>query len=263
MLTTAQRDEFEQCGLLRFSGAVPAAVACTMAERIWSFLLDESGVDRTEPETWSPPRPTGFQPVSRAGELDAIWSPAVADAVEDLLGSADMRRERPRVLMTFPDCTVTWTIPSAGWHFDYVPPQTEPGLRALQLFVVLDHVLPRGGGTAVLAGSHRLVAAYAADTGNDPRPKAVRSALSAESSWLGDLWSTSSTDGGDPTARTARLTEGTTVNGVAVRVVEATGGPGDVYLMHSDCFHAVTANTRSAARIMVTSVVTRGEPGQA
>ena len=36
-----------------------------------------------------------------------------------------------------------------------------------------------------------------------------------------------------------------------------TGNAGDVYLMHSDCFHAVASNARTTPRIMATSVVSR------
>ena len=197
-----------------------------MADRIWAFLLTGSGIDRDDPETWSLPRPSGFQPVTRAGDLDGIWSPIVRSALDDLLGSAELRRERPRVLMTFPQPELTWTVPSAGWHFDYVPPQTEPGLRALQVFVVLNEVRSGGGGTAVLAGSHRLVDAHARETGADPRPRAVRSALSAKSPWLADLWGSRSTDGLPPAERTDRLATGATVNGVTVRVVEVDGRSG-------------------------------------
>jgi Phytanoyl-CoA dioxygenase (PhyH) len=257
MLTRTQRDEFAHWGLLQLPGAVPTATADAMADRIWSFLSTESGVDRADRDTWTVPRPTGFQQISRAGALGGMWSPNVRDAVDDLLGSADIHRERPRVLMTFPQPELKWTIPSAGWHFDYVPPQTEPGFRALQVIVVLNDVLPHGGGTAVLAGSHRLVGAYAQETGLDPRPKVVRSALSATSSWLADLWKRPSTDESQFTDREDRLSKETSINGVTVRVDEITGAPGDVFLMHSDCFHAVTPNTRPAARIMATSVVTR------
>jgi hypothetical protein len=44
---------------------------------------------------------------------------------------------------------------------------------------------------------------------------------------------------------------------VSLRVVEATGNAGDVYLMHSDCFHAVAENARPFPRIMATSLVVR------
>lgn len=89
MLTAAQRDEFERWGLVRLADAVPADVANALAERVWSFLLSESGVDRADPNTWSTPRPTGFQQLTRTGALDALWSPVVARAVGDLLGSAE------------------------------------------------------------------------------------------------------------------------------------------------------------------------------
>jgi hypothetical protein len=257
MLTPTQRAEFAEWGLLPLRGAVPTATADAMADQIWSFLLTESGADRADRDTWTVLRPTGFQQVSHAGALDGMWSSSVRDAVEDLLGPAEIHRERPRVLMTFPQPELTWTIPSTGWHFDYVPPQAQPGFRALQVFVVLNDVMPHGGGTAVLAGSHRLVDAYAQETGLDPRPKVVRSSLSGTSSWLADLWKPPSTDGSQAAARADRLSKEATINGVTVRVDEVTGAPGDVFLMHSDCFHAVTTNARPAARIMATSVVTR------
>ena len=121
MLTTDQRDEFDRTGLLRLSGVTPVAAAHAMADRIWSFLSRQSGVDRHDPVTWSTTQPTGFQPVSRAGSL------TVYGAISCVLRS--------------------------------------------------------------------------------------------------------------------------------LRVVEATGNPGDVYLMHSDCFHAVAADARTTPRIMATSVV--------
>ncbi len=34
-------------------------------------------------------------------------------------------------------------------------------------------------------------------------------------------------------------------------------GTSDVYLMHSDCFHAVASNARPTPRVMATSVVSR------
>ena len=103
MLTMDQRDEFDRTGLLRLSGVIPAADAHAMADRIWSFLSRQSGVDRHDPATWSTTQPTGFQPVSRAGELDGVRSDLLRAAVDDLIGTSDVHWERPRVLMTFPD----------------------------------------------------------------------------------------------------------------------------------------------------------------
>jgi ectoine hydroxylase-related dioxygenase (phytanoyl-CoA dioxygenase family) len=257
MLTMDQRDEFDRTGLLRLSGVIPAADAHAMADRIWSFLSRQSGVDRHDPATWSTTQPTGFQPVSRAGELDGVRSDLLRAAVDDLIGTSDVHWERPRILMTFPDAETPWTVPSGGWHFDYIPPQVEPGLRALQVFVVLTEVLPHGGGTLVLTGSHRLVGKYVADTGLDPRPRPVRSHLASRDPWLRELWSDPGSTAGPDGGRDQRLIAGAEVDGVPLRVVEATGNAGDVYLMHSDCFHAVASNARTTPRIMATSVVSR------
>jgi ectoine hydroxylase-related dioxygenase (phytanoyl-CoA dioxygenase family) len=257
VLTQDQRAEFDRTGLLRLRAAVPVADAHAMADHLWSLLARRSGVDRQDPATWTTARPTAFQAVSRAGRLDGMWSAPVCAAVDDLLGPTGTHRERPRVLMTFPEAARPWTVPSAGWHFDYVPTQVEPGLRALQVFVVLADVLPHGGATVVLTGSHRLVAGYLADMGVEPRPRAVRSHLSAKDPWLRELWGDpgSPADRGD--GRDQRLIAGAVIDDVPLRVVEASGSAGDVYLMHSDCFHAVAANARSAPRIMATSVVSR------
>jgi ectoine hydroxylase-related dioxygenase (phytanoyl-CoA dioxygenase family) len=257
MLSLDQRDEFERTGLLRLSGVIPAAEANAMADRIWSFLSRQSGVDRNDPATWSTTRPTGFQPVSRGGELDGVRSAVVSAAVDDLIGTSEVHWERPRVLMTFPDADLPWTVPSAGWHFDYVPRQVQPGLRALQVFAVLNEALPQGGATLVLAGSHRLVERYVTDTGLEPRPRLVRAHLASMDPWLGELWSDPGSTARPRGDRDERLFDGAVVDDVPLRVVEATGSDGDVYLMHSDCFHAVAVNVRPAPRIMATSVVTR------
>jgi ectoine hydroxylase-related dioxygenase (phytanoyl-CoA dioxygenase family) len=49
--------------------------------------------------------------------------------------------------------------------------------------------------------------------------------------------------------------EGAVVDGVPLRVVELTGEPGDVFLMHSDCFHAAAANRSGEPRMMLTEMV--------
>jgi hypothetical protein len=256
MLTADQRVEFDRTGLLRLPGAAPLADAEAMADRVWTFLADHAGVDRSDPATWPTTRPTGFQPVSRAGGLDPMWSAAVCAALEDLIGTDTLRREGPRVLMTFPDTTQEWAVPHAGWHFDYIPPHPRVGLRAVQVFLLLQDVLPGGGGTVVLEGSHRLVDDYVSTTALAPRPKLVRRHFSAIEPWLADLWTAGSDDGraGD---REPQLGSGAVVSGVPLRIAEVTGFAGDVYLMHSDCFHAVAPNSGRVPRMMVTSVVSR------
>ena len=78
----------------------------------------------------------------------------------------------------------------------------------------------------------------------------VRASLAAHP-WLRGLWEPG--DGGDRTQR--YLSGGTVVAGVPLRVVEVTGEPGDVILMHCDCFHAAAPNRLTEPRMMLTGMV--------
>lgn len=51
------------------------------------------------------------------------------------------------------------------------------------------------------------------------------------------------------------MNDGAVVDGVPLRVVELTGEPGDVILMHCDCFHAATPNRLTEPRMMLTGMV--------
>jgi hypothetical protein len=53
------------------------------------------------------------------------------------------------------------------------------------------------------------------------------------------------------------LNQPVVVDGVESCVTEVTGQAGDVFVMHSDCFHAVATNGLSVPRLMGTSLVTR------
>ena len=51
------------------------------------------------------------------------------------------------------------------------------------------------------------------------------------------------------------MNDGTIIDGVPLRVVELTGDPGDVILMHSDTFHAAAPNRLTEPRMMLTEMV--------
>jgi hypothetical protein len=69
--------------------------------------------------------------------------------------------------------------------------------------------------------------------------------------WLRELW-----EPGDDGNRIQRyMNDGTVVDGVPLRVVELTGEPADVILMHCDCFHAAAPNRLTEPRMMLTGMV--------
>ncbi len=263
VLTADQRASFAVNGLVKLPAAVDPDHARQMCDEVWAFLTAEQGISRDDSSTWTDARPTGFNSLSRRGSLDRVWSPTVQGVLADLIGEDHQRRERPRVLMTFPEPNRTWDVPSDAWHFDFTPLQERPGLRAVQVFVLLSDVHPQGGGTLVLSGSHQLVSRYVARTKQTPKPKLIRGDLSGRHPWLSELWGRrrNGPDGaGDRAA--GLLGVPAVIDGVELRVTEVTGDSGDVYVMNSDCFHAIAPNTLGVARVMCTSLVTRSLPSR-
>lgn len=145
--------------------------------------------------------------------------------------------------MTFPG-DGPWELPADAWHFGFMP--ASAGQRPVQFFAFLNQVRPRGGGTLVLTGSHRLVTPYLGRGEAFCMPR-VRASLAAHP-WLRGLWEPS--DGGDRIQR--YMNDGTIVDGVPLRVVELTG---DVILKHCDCFHAAAPNRQTEPRMMLTGML--------
>lgn len=258
LLSASQYEEFERTGLLRLPGAIPRPDAALMCDRIWDHLLAERGISRTDRATWpGDGRLTGLQSIRRDEALDRIGSPVLRAALDDLLGKE--RWPQPRTwggpLITFPNPdSSTWDVPIAAWHNDFWPFQPEPGLRAVQLFALLNEIRPQGGGTLVLSGSYRLVTKYADPTEDGPHPRKLRRTLATQHPWLRELWR----DGSDTTDRKRRfMTAGTVIDDVPLRVVELCGSPGDIFLMHCDTFHAVARNCRDQPRFMATTMISR------
>ena len=112
----------------------------------------------------------------------------------------------------------------------------------------------RGGCTLLLEGSHHLVQQALARGEIDASGHStdVRKLLARKHGWIRDLVSArASTD------RVRRFMQGTTLDGVPVRVVEFTGYTGDVLLFQPWLFHAASANAARSPRLMVgQSVIT-------
>ena len=98
------RSQFQRTGLVRRPGAIPAAEAAAIVDRIWEHLDRRLGVARDRPDTWTVDQPAGLRAITDKPEFEALGSPAVRAALDDLLGAgrwpAPRRWGRP--LVTFP-----------------------------------------------------------------------------------------------------------------------------------------------------------------
>jgi hypothetical protein len=244
-LSAEQREHFDRHGFVRVRGAFDGAA--DMEDRIWVFLA-RRGIDRDDPATW----PTGdarhLQKLLRDPVFMPIGGPATTAAIDDLLGAG--RWARPdhwgEFLVTFPEPGRRWTVPTL-WHTDAAYTDPLQPLLGVMLFSFLNRVEHRGGGTLVVAGSHRLVARFVADRPNvaEERSAATRKAFYQSHPWLGDLLAT----GEDPDCY-ERLTAEADIDGLPARVVELTGDAGDIVIAHPLLAHCVSPNCARQPRFV-------------
>ena len=247
MIFTNQRDEFDRRGLLQLSAAVSAGAAKQMRQRLWQHLEHAEGALPDRPETWRVVAPAHFQALTRSGAFAAMASATLLTAIDGLLGKAGWQAPQRwgRPLVTFPEDT-PWHLPARGWHQDS---SDRPGDPALVAFACLAPVLPQGGGTLVVAGSHRLTEPGTRYAGL--RSAEVRDRVAADHPWFRDLL----TPNREPD-RTARLLAGTClVDGIALEILELTGDTGDAFLMHPRLMHAVASNALGTPRLMLLQFV--------
>jgi hypothetical protein len=260
MLSDQQRAAFDRDGFVRLERALDDAEATRMADQIWALLATRYDIQRDDPASWRAGRVTGFQSLTRAGTFASLQTGAIGEALDDLLGPECWRRtERLGApLVTFPERGAEWGVPSDGWHLDFPVRGSLDSLPGIRVLAHVASLEPRAGATMLVAGSHTLVKRMlAGDRAGDGRSPTVRSERARSVAWLGDLWSAE-----DENDRVGRfMDEGAVVDEVSLRVVELTGSPGDVVLMHPWIFHAASINRGSMPRMMIShSVFRTGEP---
>jgi ectoine hydroxylase-related dioxygenase (phytanoyl-CoA dioxygenase family) len=246
------RTRYAEHGYVRLERAFPPELAATMADAVWAQLQRTHGISQADRSTWTVVEPRGLGALRKRGAFDALATAAVVAAISELLGH---ERWPPPFswgdpLVTFPS-QGRWDVPAGGWHIDF------PARSALLLkwLAYLAPVTAGGGGTVVLAGSHRLVKRFVQAHPSDPgRSATVCDAIFATHPWLRDVRRTSPAED-----RITRLMHrGAMIDGVDVRVVELTGQPGDVVFLHPHLFHAPAPNRSPHPRLMITGGIAGG-----
>lgn len=254
MLTDEQTAQFELDGLLPLPQAVPTPTALAMRDRLWAFMSIMHGRTHDDPTTWKPIEGrVGFKTLMRAGAFDGL-SESLSEPITDLLGTAwKPPAHWGHPLVTFPSPEAQWAIPARRWHVD--SSQWSIGaIPGLVAFTFLDEVRPRGGGTLVMAGSHRLTWQLCRQAGGFMKTSSMKAVLAERHRWFADLWHAPIAD-----AEQLRryLDEGTVVEGTRLRVVELCGQPGDVVLMNLRMLHVAAPNTLHTPRMMLSDFISR------
>ena len=246
MLTDEQRREFDRTGILELRGAFASSDAARMEHVVWNELGRRYEIEREDPSTWDRHPPTGLRSSKKSRAFEAIMSPAVDSALDDLFGPE--RWQPPKtmgnVLVTMPN-TDEWRVPNKIWHSDFDAGYGAQRLFAVKLWAIVNEVRPHGGGTPQLLGSHHLFARYL--EGNDERDfRTLRLGLMRTHPWLRALVD----DDGDPGRNARFMDEEVDIDGLPARVVELTGDPGDVFITHPWVFHTIADNALDQPRIM-------------
>lgn len=256
-LTPEQLEEFHRTGILRLRGLFGADMVRRAREAVLRPLsrrgLWKDGAWHLE----AMPRPewpaTGLKTRKVIGhkhpEVTALLGvPALRGIVDALLEGVPHDQSvhgRPQILFTLPNAS-EWMVPH-GWHVD-CPRMPGGKIPGVQLFTFLDKVEPGGGGTLVVAGSHRL-----ADEGRFMRNAEIARAL-RRAPFFKRLYSQA------PDAdRIALMNETAMVGDVAVNLVELTGDPGDAWLVALGVLHSGAPNASERPRMMMTCRFVRAD----
>ena len=258
MLTDSQRQTFDQLGFVHLENAFAQSDALVMENLLWRALGERFGATPDDPETWDIAHVSGLQALKSDPVFDAIGTPAVIAAIDDLLGENQWVKPSQwgQFLVNFP-VPGPWNVP-IGWHTDFeydVPFEPLPGLV---IFMFLADVKPDSGGTALLIRSHRAVARFLGERTPKARAKmkTVRKAFLDSDPWLRELDANT-----ESPHRIQRYVE--TQHEVAdtrLQVVQLSGHAGDVVLTHPWLLHAPAPNCGKYPRFMRVQRIRRQTP---
>jgi ectoine hydroxylase-related dioxygenase (phytanoyl-CoA dioxygenase family) len=246
------RAEFEEHGVVRLREVFSEDAAAAMREAVWRAWFDTYGITPEDRSTWS--RAPAWKSLPRA-KRDPIFRAVLGKQLNStagvLLGPGwTTSIGFGGLLASFPDSD-TWRLPGREgiWHSDcmYATPM-EP-LPMLRIFALFGDVPAGGGGTLLVTGSHRMVAKFRAQQPERAvaRAKEARFACHNSNAWLAELTHGDTTTPG----RIERfMDEAADVEGIAARVIEASGRSGDVFVCHPWTIHCRGPNASRTPRFL-------------
>ncbi|TDI85814.1 MAG: hypothetical protein E2O78_03875 [Caldithrix sp.] len=255
MFTEQQKTEYDNRGFLLMRNSFDPGLAIEASELIWNYLHEHRGVERNDPDTWNIEGPwVGLKSLRETSVFESLQSDTLVSAINGLLG-ADAWQQTGHwggFLVSFPNCApADWALPTANWHVDFQLTHKIGTTFGVQTFVYLTEVRPRGGGTLVVSGSHRLTERFAATLSEeDLRQKygVLRDRFNTTDPWLREL------NSGEPMSAERVdyfMNREHVIDGVSVKVEELCASPGDAVLVHPWLVHMVSPNAGPGPRFVL------------
>lgn len=274
VFSSREIEQFIELGWVRLSGAYRPEDALSVQNVIWHHI-EERGVHQSDPSTWTEAL-VHLRESYSGPEFDRCNTVRLQQAIEELVGEDRLlNRDHPAWGWWPVNFSVgadrPWTVPDRGWHWDghhfrHFVDSPDQGLLCLCVF---SEIGPRGGGTLLAEGSHRVVARLL-----DAHPEGIElvdaiTELNQTHAWFGSLTSQRSpsldgelageTSGPD---RVERFMQSTYRDhtGQGLRVIELTADPGDVFLCHPFLYHAASQNHSGKPRFLCNRIGTLKTP---
>ena len=263
MLSQEEKESFVKWGFVKIDALIPNEVVDPIREAVLDRLRRHGFWGK---EGWEAPADAEaeknlrntIKEISRSSKsLRPILTERVLSYARNLVSGDEVEMSPPitQFLFTAPRSYVMnhdgrwngkWEVPRNIWHLD-MPRSRSIGPPGPEMFTFLNKVEPKGGGTLILAGSHRLLNDVDYLSSKGVKRKLKRHAYFRELTGKGD---------GD---RSRFLEEIGYIDNVPVKVVELTGDPGDVYFVDLRLLHSLGANTSDQPRMMIAQRMPRQE----
>lgn len=245
VLNNDDLQRFDELGVIKVKSLFDASVAREVEDELWR-RFERWEIERGQPNSWEVLDEATIRKVMkgtrRVRGLAAIYNDRSEDIARTLARESDLKKQKALLLLTFSrqhNYIQDQVVPSSIWHSD-TPNIPGKGLAGVILLGFINDVQPRGGGTMVITGSHRLFEASTTAVSSKMAKRKLK-----RYPYFQELLSAKSTN------RERFLDEPGYVNDVRLQVVELTGEPGDAYFVNGSLLHTITRNYRSEPRMMV------------
>lgn len=248
IITNAHLRHLEQHGWLKVPGLVSPGAASDAREFIYR-KMNEAGF--WTDGSWQQSDPEQVRKVIRSIGKSRRFKPLldseVLVAAARLCGGQRLIPTSPVRQLLFtapfsspigPNPVTRWSVPASVWHTD-CPRDRDPSSYGIQAFTFIDQVLPKGGGTLLISGSHRV------REGRILGSKELKQSLRGER-----FWRKLTNKHIEDRSRIAEFAG--EIDGIPLSLVELQGKPGDVYFTDLRILHSLTPNIRSRPRLMMT-----------
>lgn len=240
-----QQRAFDELGIIKVKGAFDPTIASDLEIELWR-RFEKWGIERGAPESWESLDEATIRKVMkgtrRVRGLESIYNANSDQIARTLARETEFEKQKALLLLTFSrqhDYIADEVVPSSIWHSD-TPNIPGEGLSGVIVLGFINHVQPRGGGTMVITGSHRLF-----ETSTSAITSKMAKRRLKKYPYFRELLSKKTTD------RERFLEEPGYVNDIELKVVELTGEPGDAYFVNGSMLHTLTRNYQPHPRMMV------------